>query len=276
MLPHVFGAVGDEPRVLHPAGQSEAEVHPDVVVQGPVIRRCIGTERAIPICDLPLDDPASVNQTAVLLHLSCGGQADNVVESDIPIPSIVRVRGIDDPALDTVENENNIPAVNGPGLGALLRDPHHSFFLQDNVSSFDHLLVFAGPQVLEELASGDEVSLGRIAPGHVLNNAKVRRVVIGVGRPFQIRDVEVPVFRQDSQLQVVLNGLGLAFQTLGQCLKAFIFTQGKGVGFLSCTFDLPGQRGAVIIIQDDQLWGWVPFATFCLRLLCLVGERFVV
>ena len=32
MLPHVVGAVGHKPTILHPAGQSEAQVHPDVVV----------------------------------------------------------------------------------------------------------------------------------------------------------------------------------------------------------------------------------------------------
>ena len=37
MLPHKIGAVGHKPTVLHPASQSEVQVHPDVVVQGPVI-----------------------------------------------------------------------------------------------------------------------------------------------------------------------------------------------------------------------------------------------
>ena len=32
MLPHEFEAVGDKPTILHPAGQSEAQVHPDVIV----------------------------------------------------------------------------------------------------------------------------------------------------------------------------------------------------------------------------------------------------
>ena len=32
MLPHVVGAVGHKPTILHPAGQSEVQVHPDVVV----------------------------------------------------------------------------------------------------------------------------------------------------------------------------------------------------------------------------------------------------
>ena len=184
MLPHLFGAVGDEPTVFHSAGQSEVEVHPDVVVQGLVIRRCIGTEWAIPICDLPLDDPASVNQTAVLLHLSWGGRADDVIESDIPILSIVRVRCVNELALDIAEDEDNIPALNWPSLGALLQDPHHSFFLQDVVSSLDRLPVLAGLQVLEELARGYQVPFGQVAPGDVLDDTEVCQVVIHVWGPF--------------------------------------------------------------------------------------------
>ena len=133
----------NKPTVLHPAGQSEAEVHLDVVVKGPVVCRGIGTEWAIPVCDIPLDDPASVNQTVVLLHLSCGGRADYIIKPDIPILSVVWV-GCNYPALDTAEDVDNISALNGPGLGALLQDPHHSFFPQDIVSGLDRLLIFAG------------------------------------------------------------------------------------------------------------------------------------
>ena len=32
MLPHEIEAVGHKPTILHPTGQSEAQVHPDVVV----------------------------------------------------------------------------------------------------------------------------------------------------------------------------------------------------------------------------------------------------
>ena len=53
MLPHDIRVVSHEPAVLHPAGQSEAQVHPDVVVQGAVISRGVGTERAIPVSHLP-------------------------------------------------------------------------------------------------------------------------------------------------------------------------------------------------------------------------------
>ena len=140
--------------------------------------------------------------------------------------------GIDDQALDTTEDENNVPALDWPGLEALLWDPHYSLLPQDVVSHFYRLLVFTGLQVLEELVSGNEVSLGRIAPGHVLNTAKVCRVVVGV-RSFQIRDMEVPVLSEDTQFEVVLNGPGLAFQMLGQCLNALIFDRVMGTGFLS-------------------------------------------
>ena len=40
MLPHMVGAVGDIPAVFHPTGQSEAQVHTDVVVQSLVVCRC--------------------------------------------------------------------------------------------------------------------------------------------------------------------------------------------------------------------------------------------
>ena len=32
MLPHEIRAVGHKPTILHPTGQSEAQMHPDVVV----------------------------------------------------------------------------------------------------------------------------------------------------------------------------------------------------------------------------------------------------
>ena len=159
-----------------------------------------------------------------------------------------------------MKDVNDILALDWPGLGALLQDSHHSFLPQDVVPNFYRLLVFAGLQVLVVLASGNEVSFSQIAPGHGPNTAKVCQVVVGVRRPFQIRDMEVPVFSQGSQLEVVLNGLDLTFQTLGQCLIAFFFAQVLGTGFLSHTLGLPRQRGAVIILQDDQVRGGVPFA----------------
>ena len=55
---------------------------------------------------------------------------------------------------------DDVPALDWPGLDALLQDPRHSLLLQDVVSHFYCLPVSAGLQVLEELASSDEVSLG--------------------------------------------------------------------------------------------------------------------
>ena len=125
--------------------------------------------------------------------------------------------------------------------------------------------------------SDNEVSFSGIAPGHVPNTAKVRRVVVGVRRPFQIRNMYIPVFSQGSQLKVVLNGLGLTFQMFGQCLIAFFFALSLGTGLLSRTLCLPGQGGgAVIILQDDQVQGGVPFAVLGLQLICPVGEGFII
>ena len=42
------------------------------------------------------------------------------------------------------------------------------------------------------MASGYEVALGRIVPGYLFHDAKIRRVVIRIGGPFQIRNVEIP------------------------------------------------------------------------------------
>ena len=189
MLPHQIGVVSDEPTVLHPACQSEVQVHPDVVVQGAVIGGGVGAERAIPVCHLPLYDLAFVHQGTALFNLFGGSWADNIVQSNVPVSSIVRVVGVDNLALDTMKDVNDITAIDQPSLGALLRDSHHSFFPQDIVPRFYRLRVFAGLQVLVVLVSGYEVSFSGIAPGHIPNTAKVRRVVVGVRRPFQIRDV---------------------------------------------------------------------------------------
>ena len=189
MLPHEIGVVSHKPTVLHPAGQSEAQVHPDVVVQGAVICGGVRAERAIPVYHLPLYDPAFVDKGTALFNLFGGSRADDIVQSNVPVSSIVRVKGIDNLALDTMKDVNDILALDRPGLGALLWDSHHSFFPQDIVPCFYGLLVFAGLQVLVVLASGNEVSFSGIAPGHVPNTAKVCRVVVGVRRPFQIWDV---------------------------------------------------------------------------------------
>ena len=53
MLPHDIGVVSDEPTVLYPAGQTEVQMHPDMVVQGAVVGRGIRAERAIPVRYLP-------------------------------------------------------------------------------------------------------------------------------------------------------------------------------------------------------------------------------
>ena len=184
MLPHEFGVVGDEPAVLHPTSQSEAQVHPDVVVQGAVVSGGIGAERAVPVRHLPLYVPAFVDKGTALFNLFDGSRADDIVQPDVPVLPIIGVTGVNNLALDTTKDEDHIPALDRPGLGHLLRDSHHSFFPQDVVPCLYPLRVFAGLQVLVILVSGNQVSFSGVAPGHVLDNAKVCRVIIGVWRPF--------------------------------------------------------------------------------------------
>ena len=164
-------------------------MHPDVVVQGAVICRGVGAERAIPVRHLALYDPAFVNKGTTLFNLSGGSRADNIVQPDVPVPSVVRVAGVDNLALDTTKDINDILALNRSGLGALLWDSYHSFFPQDGIARFYGLWVIARLQVLVVLASGDEVPSSGVAPGYVPNTAKVHRVVVGVRGPFEVWDV---------------------------------------------------------------------------------------
>ena len=128
MLPHEIGVVSQEPAVLHPTSQSEAQVHPDVVVQGVVIGGGVGAEQVIPVRHLPLYDPAFVDKGTALFNLFGGSWADDIVQPDVPVSSIVRVAGVDNLALNTTKDVNDILALDQSGLGTLLQDSHHSFF----------------------------------------------------------------------------------------------------------------------------------------------------
>ena len=48
------------------------------------------------------------------------------------------------------------------------------------------------------------------------------------------------------------------------------------MGFLSHTLGLPGQRGAIIILQDDQVRDGFTSLPLGLWLICPVGEGFIV
>ena len=89
MLPHVIGVVSDEPAVLHSTGQSEVQMHPDVVVQGVVICGGIGAERPVPMRHFPLYDPAFVDKGTTLFNLTHGSWADDVIQPDVPVSSVV-------------------------------------------------------------------------------------------------------------------------------------------------------------------------------------------
>ena len=88
-----------------------------------------------------------------------------------------------------MKHVNNIPALDRSGLGTLLWDSHHSFFPQDVFPCLYCLLVFAGFQILVVLTSGNEVTFSGVAPRHIPNTAEVRRVVVCIGGPFQVRNM---------------------------------------------------------------------------------------
>ena len=144
VLPHMVGAVAHKPTILHPAGQSEVQVHPDVVFKSLVVGQRVGTERAVPVRYLTLNHLAPVDQTAAPFHFPCGGWADYVIQPDVPVPSVVRVAGINNKALDTTEDVDNIATFDRSDLGTFLRDSHHPFFLQDILPHLNGLSVLAG------------------------------------------------------------------------------------------------------------------------------------
>ena len=69
MLPHGVGAVGRKPAVLHPASQSEAQVHTDMIIQCPMVGHHIRAQRAISVCYLARNGLSFINETTVLLYL---------------------------------------------------------------------------------------------------------------------------------------------------------------------------------------------------------------
>ena len=164
-------------------------MHPDVVVQGAVICGGVGVERAVPVRHLPLYNLAFVDKGTTLFNLPRGSWADDVIQPDVPVSSIVRIAGINNLTLDTTEDINNIPALNQSGFGALLRDSHHSFFPQDGVPCLYGFRVFASLKVLVVLTSGYEIAFSGVAPRHLPNITEVGRVVVGVGRPLKVRNM---------------------------------------------------------------------------------------
>ena len=164
-------------------------MHPDVVVQGVVICGGIGAERAVPVRHLPLYDPAFLDKGTTLFNLPHGSWADDVIQPDVPVSSVVRVAGINNLALNTTEDINNITALNQSGFGALLWDSHHSFFPQDGIPHLYGFWVFARLKVLVVLTSGDEIAFSGVAPRHLSNITEVGRVVVGVGRPLKVRNM---------------------------------------------------------------------------------------
>ena len=123
VLPHALGAVCDEPAIRHPTGQGEAQVHPDVVIESPVVGRHVRTKRAVPVTYFTQHRMALPQHLPVLLNLLGRGGTHDVIEPNILVTPIVRVTGIYDLTFSTPDNVDDIPSLNGPRLSALLWDP---------------------------------------------------------------------------------------------------------------------------------------------------------
>ena len=123
VLPHALGAVCDEPAIRHPTGQGEVQVHPDVIIQSPVIGGGIRTKRAIPVTNLARHRMTLPHYLPMSLNLLGRGGAHDVIEPYIPITSVIRVTGIYDDPFSTPEDADHVPGLNGPGLSTFLCDP---------------------------------------------------------------------------------------------------------------------------------------------------------
>ena len=79
-----------------------------------------------------------------------------------------------------------------------------------------------------------------------------------------------------AKFEVILDALSLTFQALAQCLNCLFLVRSLGTGFLSRTLGLPGQRGGIIIHQNDQVRCGFTFATLGLWLVRPVGKGFII
>ena len=123
MLPHALGTMCYERAIWHPTGQGEAQVHPDVIVEGPVIGRSIRTKQAVPITYFTRHRTTFPQHLPMFLNLLGGGGTHDVIEPYIPVTPVIGVKGIYDLTFNTPEDKDDIPSLNGPGFAALLRDP---------------------------------------------------------------------------------------------------------------------------------------------------------
>ena len=120
VLPHALSTVCDEPAIRHPAGQGEAQVHPDV---SPVIGGGIRTKRTVPVTYFTRRRTTLPHYLPMFLNLLGRGGAHDVIEPYIPVTSVIGVTGIYDDTFNTPEDADHVLGLNGPGLSAFLWDP---------------------------------------------------------------------------------------------------------------------------------------------------------
>ena len=109
MLPHALSAVCNKPAIRHPAGQGEAQVHPDVIIEGPVVGGSIRTKRAVSVTYFTRHRTTLPQHLPMFLNLLGGGGAHDVIEPYVPVMPIIGVTGIYDVTFNTTEDEDDIP-----------------------------------------------------------------------------------------------------------------------------------------------------------------------
>ena len=174
----------------------------------------VRAERAVSVCNFAGNALSLVNEGAVLLYLLGGYQTHDIIESDVPVATILRMASVYGPAVNVSEYSDHIPALYGPSF-RLLQYPHHSPVSENILGSFKNLgILTAHPEIIIILPGSDNVTLGRIAPGNVLHVLEVLRMIGGIRGPEEVVDFQVLVVSECSQFVVVLGGLDFGLKAL--------------------------------------------------------------
>ena len=175
---------------------------------------CRRAERAVSVCNFARDGSSLVNEIAVFLYLLGGHRTHDIVESNVPVTTILRVAGIHGPAIDVSEYADHVPALYSPSL-RLLQDPHHSPVPENILGGLKFLgILTAHLEIIIILLGSGDVTLGQIAPGNVLHVLEVLGMVGRIRGPVEVMDFQVPVVSECGQFVVVLGGSHFGLKVL--------------------------------------------------------------
>ena len=137
----------------------------------------IRAEGALSVCNFAGNVFSLVNEVAVLLYFLGRHRTHDIIESDVPVVTILRVAGIHGLAINVSEYPDHILALYSPSF----RDPHHSPVSENILRGLKSLgILTAHPEIIIILPGSDDVTLGQITPGNFLHVLEVLGVIGGI------------------------------------------------------------------------------------------------